>query len=148
MEGIERLVKTPLTSSEKKILRDKARTIYKEHHPHFAQLLDEKGPDLPIHHRRGLEYADLFPAENINEADNLIMLTKGVHERINRLWGKFRQARPQATAEDVEAVARIIDDRFKHWFNQPDVPSKAPYSLGEAEETALRQLQQLLPGLN
>lgn len=148
MEGLERLVKTPLDTTEKTKLRGEARKVYKRYHPQFAQALDTRGSDLPIHHRRGLEYAQLFPDEDINAADNLIMLTKDAHVCINRLWSKFRQARPQATAEDVEAVARTLDDRFKPWFNQPTAPSSVPYSLGEAEETALQQLQRLFPGLN
>lgn len=42
-------------------------------------LLDEKGFDLPIHHRHPLEYAHLFPEEDINARDNLAMahLTPG-----------------------------------------------------------------------
>jgi hypothetical protein len=42
-------------------------------------------------------------------------------------------------------MARIIDDRFKLWLNQPSMPVHVPYSLGKAAETALKQLQRLFP---
>ena len=148
MEALEQLARTPLDSSEKVRLRAEARKAYKRLHPHLEQALDAGGADLPIHHRRGLEYAHLFADEDINGAANLIMLTKDVHVRVNRLWSKFRQARPQATAEDVETVARTIDDRFKPWLNQPGALPNAPYSLDAAEEAALHHLRRLFAGLD
>jgi hypothetical protein len=146
MEGIEQLVKTPLDRDQKKKLRAEAREVYKRLHPRFARALDQKGADLPIHHRRGLEHAHLFPDEDINAAGSLFMVPREAHEHINALWTRFRQVRPDATAREVEAMARIIDDRFKPWLNQPSMPSHVPYSLDEATETALEQLQRHFPG--
>jgi hypothetical protein len=147
MEGIEQLVHTPLDRQTKNKLREKARDIYAQHHPDLANLLKAQGRRLPIHHRRPLEYAHCFPDEDINAANNLIMLPENVHNRINALWTKFRQARPHTTAAEVETVARTLDDRFRPWFHQPSEPRLAPYSLKEAEESALKQLQRLFPGL-
>ncbi len=147
MEGMERLIHEPLDERAKKLLRDRAREAYKRFRPEFAQVLTEQGSELPVHHRHSLEYAHLFPEEDVNAADNLIMLMRNVHERINAIWIKFRRARPQATAEEVEAVARIIDKQFKPWYHQPMSPAQVPYSLEEAEETALKQLQRMFPAL-
>jgi len=147
MEGIEQLVKTPLDGKSKNKLREKARISYKQLHPHLAKLIDEQGPNLPIHHRRQLEHAHLFPDEDINGADNLIMVTEKVHNRLNALWTRFRTARPQATADEVDKAARAIDGQFQPWYHQPGDPPHMPYSLKEAEETALEQLKSLFPNL-
>jgi hypothetical protein len=147
MEGMERLVQTPLDKDTKDQLRLRARGIYKRLHPHMAEALDQRGGLLPIHHRRPLEHAHLFPEDDINGADNLIMLTREAHDRINALWTKFRRARPQATAWDVEEAARAIDARFSPWYHRVDAPPQVPYSVKEAEATALTQLQRLFPGL-
>jgi len=147
MEGIEQLIRTPLDTNTKNKLRADAREAYKRLHPHLAQLMDRHRGLLPIHHRRQLEYAHLFPEDDINAADNLILVTSEVHDRINALWTKFRRARTQATAEDVERMARTLDDQFKHWYHQPREPPALPYSLAEAEQRALKQLRRLFPGL-
>jgi hypothetical protein len=47
----------------------------------------------------------------------------------------------------VEAVARAIDARFKPWYHHASEPQRVAYSLGEAEEAVLKQLQQRFPGL-
>jgi hypothetical protein len=147
MDDIERLVRTPLDTQAKKRLRADAREAYRRLHPELAKVLNEKGAELPIHHRRQLEHAHLFPEEDINSADNLAMVKDDVHDRLNSLWNKFRRARPQATAQEVEAAGKVIDDRFQPWYHQPSEPPHVPYSLKEAEETALRTLQRLFPGL-
>ncbi len=147
MEGMEQLVKTPLDKETKDLLRAEARRRYMVHFPHLAQALKEKGGALPIHHRRPLEYAQLFPDEDINAVDNLIMLTTEVHGRINGIWNKFRRARPQATASDVERVAQAIDTQFKHWYHQPTALPTAPHSLKQAEDATLTQLRQIFPDL-
>jgi hypothetical protein len=94
-----------------------------------------------------LEHAHLFPEQDINGADNLVMVMEKVHSRLNALWTKFRQARPQATAAEVDKAARVIDGRFQPWYHQPNEPSQVRYSLKEAEEVALEELQRLFPGL-
>jgi hypothetical protein len=147
MAGIERALRTPLNKEAKNKLRESARTAYKRAHPEFANLLDELGGELPIHHRRPLEHAHLFPLDDINAPERLAMVKRDVHDRLNALWTKFRQARPQATAQEVEKAAKTIDDSFQPWYNRPDAPRDVPYSLEEAEETVLKQLQQLFPGL-
>lgn len=148
MEGIEQLSSTPLDKEAKKILRRTARETYKKAHPELATLMDEAAEDLPVHHRRQLEHAHLFPDEDINAIDNLALVRKEVHEPISRLWQKFRRARPAATAREVEEATRIIDDQFKPWYNQPGASPQVPYSLRRAEDAALEQLRRLFPGVD
>lgn len=145
MEGLEQLVKTPLKRDEKDILRSSARAYYKKQFPELAQLMDEAGSALPIHHRCPLEYAHLFPSTDINAASNLAMVPGPVHRRINVLWDKFRQARPQPTAREVEETVRIIDDHFASWYHRASDPLAPP--LQSAEEAALAALRQRFPGL-
>ncbi|WP_224250047.1 hypothetical protein [Hyalangium gracile] len=120
MVGIERLIQEPLDRETKIKLRAKARQAYKTLHPELAELLEQRGALLPIHHRCPLEYAHLFPEKDINAAENLAMVTQNVHKRIDALWTRFRQA---------------------------SEPGHVPYSLKEAEEGALARLQRLFPGL-
>jgi hypothetical protein len=148
MESIEQLSTTPLDRDAKKLLRRAARETYKKSHPEFATLMDEAGVDLPVHHRRQLEHAHLFPDEDINAANNLVMVMREVHEPITRLWERFRRICPQATAREVDDAARIIDGRFMPWYNQLAAPPRVPYSLREAEEAALEQLRRRFPGLD
>jgi hypothetical protein len=77
----------------------------------------------------------------------LILMTREAHERVNALWIKFRRARPEATGQEVEAVARAIDEHFKPWYHHVSAPPQVAYSLGEAEGAVLKQLQQRFPGL-
>jgi len=145
MEGLEQLVKKPLTRDEKDLLRSSARAYYKKLYPELAKLMDEAGSALPIHHRCPLEYAHLFPSLDINAANNLAMVPGHVHKRLNLLWDKFRQARPHATARDVEEAARIIDGHFENWYHRASDPIGQP--LRSAEEAALAALRQLFPEL-
>jgi hypothetical protein len=147
MAVIEKALGTPLDAKTKEKLRIAARRAYKQAHPEFAQLLDARGFDLPIHHRRQLEHAHLFPLEDVNSPENLAMVKREVHERISALWSKFRQARPQATPQEVERAAQAIDGGFQPWYNRPETPPDMPYSIREVEEDVLKQLQQLFPGL-
>ncbi len=143
MQHLERLARTPLGDAEKQALRRVSRDSYKKLYPHLAELLDEKGPLLPIHHRRPLEYAHLFPTDDINAAENLAMVRKAVHDRINAVWTRFRQTRTGATSTEVEEVARIVDEWFKPWYHRIDDPPGVSYSLAEAEQQALKSLHQL-----
>jgi hypothetical protein len=147
MSGIERLIHEPLDRETKSKLRAQARQAYKTLHPDLAALLDEQGALLPIHHRCPLEYAHLFPDKNINAAENLALVTLSVHKRIDALWTKFRRARPAATAEEVQAASRVIDSHFGPWYHHTTKPTRVSYSLKQAEETALAQLQRLFKGL-
>lgn len=147
MEGLEQLIRTPLDRETKIKLRARARQAYKAAHPEFADVLDQRGVLLPIHHRRPLEHAHLFPEEDINASTNLVMVTQQVHQRLDALWTKFRRARPQATAREVDAVSRTIDQQFQPWYHRASPPPHTPYSLKEAEEAALDQLKRLFPGL-
>jgi hypothetical protein len=143
MQHLERLARTPLEDAEKQALRRASRDYYKKLYPQLAKALDEKGSLLPIHHKRPLEYAHLFPDEDINAAENLIVVRKVVHDRINAVWNRFRQSRAGATRGEVEEAARIVDECFKPWFHRIDEPPGVTYSLVEAEQNALKQLQRL-----
>jgi hypothetical protein len=147
MTNLEELIHTPLDDLAKRKLRGRARDIYMAAHPRFEQILKARGQALPIHHQCPLEYAHLFPERDINAANNLVMLTREVHERINAIWVQFRRARPQATAKEVETVARTIEERFALWYHQPQPPAQLPYSVQEAEEIVLKQLRRLFPEL-
>jgi hypothetical protein len=43
----------------------------------------------------------------------------------------------------VEEAARIVDEWFKPWYHRMDDPPGVSYSLAEAEQQALKALQQL-----
>ncbi|WP_309894978.1 hypothetical protein [Archangium sp.] len=102
---------------------------------------------LPIHHRRPLQYAHLFPADDINAAENLAMLQRYVHEEINFLWGRFRKARPNPTADEVRRTAEIIDGYFESWYHRVDDPPGLSRTAEEAREAALRELRSHFAGL-
>jgi hypothetical protein len=145
MERIELLVKTRLEPSEKNLLRRHARERYKKLHPELEKLLDEAGPAYPIHHRRPLDYASLFPDEDINAAHHLAMVRKVVHDHINRAWDRFRRLRPEPRADEVLKAAEAIDATFGDWYHRVGNPPVVKMSLAEAEQAALRALEQLFP---
>jgi hypothetical protein len=91
---IEQAVQQPLSDKSKREIRKAARDYYKELYPRFARILEDLGEKLQIHHRRPLQYAQLFPADDINAAENLAMLQKYVHQEVNFLWGRFRKPGP------------------------------------------------------
>jgi hypothetical protein len=144
---LEQVVQEPLNPNLKNKLRDQARDYYKELHPRLAGVLDELSDELPIHHRRPLQYAHLFPADDINAAENLATLRKYVHNQINFLWGRFRQARPNPTADEVRRAAEIIDGYFKPWYHRADEPPGLLRTAREAREAALHELRIHFPGL-
>jgi hypothetical protein len=145
---LEQVVQEPLGVDPKKLLRDEAREYYKELYPQFLKVLKDSGSKLPIHHRRPLQYAHLFPADDINAADNLAMLQKYVHQEINSLWGRFRKARPNPTADEVRRAAEIIDGHFEPWYHRVDDPPGLSRTAEEAREAALRELRSHFPGLD
>jgi hypothetical protein len=65
-----------------------------------------------------------------------------VHKHINAIWTKFREVHPNAAAQDVEQVVRIIDRHFEaRWYNRADLSEGDLSLLEEAREKALRELQ-------
>jgi hypothetical protein len=144
---IERAIQQPLSVGMKNSLRRDARGCYAELYPRFAELLRERGRDFPIHHRRQLEHAHLFPDEDVNAGENLAMVRKYVHEEINIVWGKFRRARPNPTADEVRRAAEIIDRQFEPWYHRVDEPAGLSRTAREAREAALRDLRNRFPGL-
>jgi hypothetical protein len=144
---LERLIQQPLNVNLKKELRREARKYYAELYPQFAKSLDELGEELPIHHRRPLQYAHLFAAENINAGENLTMLRRYVHKDISFLWERFRQARPSPTAVEVRRASEIIDGHFEPWYHRSDGPPGLLKTTEEAREAALRELRSQFSGL-
>jgi hypothetical protein len=145
---LERVVQEPLDTDLKRTLRDEARDYYKELYPRLARILKVSGEALPIHHRRPLQYAHLFPADDINAAENLAMLQMYVHQEINFLWGRFRKARPNPTADEVRHAAEIIDGYFEPWYHRVDEPPGLSRTTEDAREAALRELRNHFPGLD
>ena len=143
MRHLERLASTPLEDAEKQAIRRASRDYYKRLYPDLAKILDDKGSLFPIHHKRPLEYAHLFPAEDIGSAENLAMVRKAVHERINAVWNRFRQSHAGATRREVEEATRIVDEWFEPWYHRVDDPPGLTYSLMDAEQNALKALQRL-----
>jgi hypothetical protein len=143
---LEQVIQQPLNGGLKDSLRQEARAYYAELHPQFARILDELRAELPIHHRRPLQYAHLFPAEDINAAENLAMLRRAIHEEINLLWGRFRKARPNPTSDEVRRAAEIIDGHFEPWYHRVDDPPGLVRTAEEAREAALRELRSRFPG--
>ncbi len=145
---LERVIQQPLDDDLKRELRREARDYYATLYPQFAKALDALSKDLPIHHRRPLQYAHLFPDENINAAQNLAMLRNDVHKHINFLWERFRKARPNPTADEVRRAAEIIDRHFEPWYHRVDDPPGLLKSAQEARGVALHELQGRFPGLD
>ncbi|MFY0525221.1 hypothetical protein ACN28I_19435 [Archangium gephyra] len=145
---LEQAIREPLDTNLKDTLRADARGYYAELYPQFKKLLSEQGILLPVHHRRPLQYAHLFPDENINAAENLAMLQKYVHEEINFLWGRFRKARPDPTADEVRRATEIIDKQFEPWYHCAKDPSGLLKTTQQARDAALRDLRNQFPGLN
>ncbi len=145
---LEEAIQQPLSEHLRNSLRREAREYYMELYPQFAKLLEAQGKLLPIHHRRPLQYAHLFPDENINAAENLTVLQSYVHKEINVLWGRFRKARPNPTADEVRRAAEIIDRQFESWYHRVDDPPGLLKTADGAREAALRELRSRFPGLD
>jgi hypothetical protein len=143
---LDQVVQQPLDINLKNSLREQARNHYAELYPQFAKILDKQGTKLPVHHRRPLQYAHLFPAEDINAGEHLAMVQDYIHKDINFLWGRFRKARPDPTAEEVRRAAEIIDRHFEPWYHRAENPPGLLSTAEEAREAALRELRGQLPG--
>lgn len=144
---LEQAVQQPLGVGLKDSLRDDARAYYAKLYPQFAKSLDDLGSELPIHHRRPLQYAHLFPDENVNAAENLVMVRRYIHEQINFLWGRFRRARSNPTPDEVRRAAEIIDRQFEPWYHRVDSPPGLLKTAEQAREAVLRELRSRFPGL-
>ncbi|HYO59450.1 hypothetical protein [Archangium sp.] len=145
---LEQAVQEPLNVDLKNVLRQDARKYYTELYPQLAEILEKQGGNFPIHHRRPLQYAHLFPDENVNAGENLAMLQKYVHEEINFLWGRFRTARPNPTADEVRRAAEIIDRQFEPWYHRANEPPGLLKTAEQAREAALRELRSRFPGFD
>jgi|GEM_PF-851987 len=144
---LEQAIQEPPDVDLKKELRRDARAYYAKLYPQFAKILEKQSKDIPIHHRRPLQYAHLFPDENINAGENLVMLKEYVHKRVNFLWGRFRSARPSPTTDEVRRAAEIIDRHFEPWYHRADEPPGILKTADDAREAALRELRSRFPGL-
>ncbi|HEX5747347.1 MAG TPA: hypothetical protein VFZ09_13975, partial [Archangium sp.] len=144
---LEKVIQEPLDVDLKKELRKDARAYYARLYPQFAKILEEQSKELPIHHRRPLQYAHLFPDENVNAGENLVMLKEHVHKRVNSLWGRFRTARPNPTTDEARRAAEIIDRHFEPWYHRADEPPGVVKTVDDAREAALRELRSRFPGL-
>ena len=148
MARIEQLAKSPLGDGEKQGLRRAARESYKKLRPDLERSMDAYPDRYPIHHRRPLEYAHLFPAEDINAPGRLALVQDFVHARVSAVWTKFRGARRAAAPDEVETAARIIDSHFGSWYHRVDVPKGEKALVERAERAAIEALQSRFPGVN
>ncbi len=145
---LEQLVQKPLGRVEKDEFRKLARKQYKRLHPDMEKIMDSAPVIYPVHHRRPLQHAHVFPDEDINAAENLIMLRDLVHNRVNYIWARVREARSQLRAEEVEEVARVIDKYFeKNWYHRADVSQSEAELLDVARDAALKELRRMFPGM-
>ena len=145
---LDQAIQQPLSENLKNSLRKDARRYYAELHPQFAEVLRKRASELPIHHRRQLEHAYLFPDEDINAGANLVMVQNHIHKELNFLWGRFRKARPDPTADEVKRAAEVVDRHFEPWYHRAEDPPGLLNSAKEAREAALRELRSRFPGLD
>jgi hypothetical protein len=145
---LEQAIQQPLSDDLKDSLRQEARKYYAELFPQFAEILKTQGRKFPIHHRRPLEHAQLFPDEDINAGENLAMVQEYVHKKINSLWTQFRKVRPKPTADEVRQAAEIIDRQFESWYHRSVDPPGGLKTAEEAREAALSELRNRFPGLD
>jgi hypothetical protein len=144
---LEKLVDAPLSRDEKKRLRSVAREDFFRSHPELAkQLVNKDGKAYPVHHRRPLEYAELFPGEDINALMNLRAVDESVHARINTVWTAFRSVQGKFKAADVDEMVVIVDRHFGRWYNVIYEKNSAA-ALAEAEAAALAEVQSLVSRL-
>ncbi|NVJ22182.1 hypothetical protein HUW62_13240 [Myxococcus sp. AM011] len=148
MARIEKLASMPLELGEKHGLRKAARISYKRARPDLAPAMDAFSDRYPVHHRRPLEYAHLFPEEDINASSRLAVVQDFIHERVSRLWTKFRTAQRTATRDEVEAATRIIDSHFESWYHRVEVPRGEQVFIERAEQAALEALKSRFPKVN
>jgi hypothetical protein len=144
MNRLERLLRKPLSTSEKNELRRAARQHFERLHPNIHEAMSCLGP-YEVHHRRPLEYAHVFPSEDVNASANLKAVMKDVHQRIGGVWTEFRNIRGSPHADDVDAVADIVDRHFGRWYDQPHMSGELTSALDKAEEAARQELRRTFP---
>ncbi|NTX33909.1 hypothetical protein HUA78_05625 [Myxococcus sp. CA033] len=148
MARIEKLASTPLDFGEKHGLRKAARAAYKNVHSDLARTMDAFPERYPVHHRRPLEYAHLFPEQDVNASSRLAVVQDFIHERVSRVWTKFRTAQRTATRDEVDAATRIIDSHFESWYHRVEVPRGEQAFIERAEQAALEALRARFPKVN
>jgi hypothetical protein len=148
MGRIEQLARSPLDDGEKQNLRRAARDAYKKLRPDLERSMDTYPDRYPVHHRRPLEYAHLFPADDINAPGRLAVVQDFVHARVSAVWTKFRRARSAATPDEIETAAGIIDSHFGSWYHRVDVPKSEKVLVERAEQAALDALRSRFPEVN
>ncbi len=140
---LEDFIEAPLTSRDKKILRSAAREDFYGVYPELERLLvNAKGIPFPVHHRKPLEYAHLFPGVDINARSNLRAVDETVHSSINAVWTALRNAPVKVRADEVDEVVAIVDRYFGRWYNAPYERTTAS-ALAEAEVAAMEQVKKL-----
>jgi hypothetical protein len=144
MNRLERLIRTPLSTSEKNELRRAARQSFERLHPQLHAAMTRVGA-YEVHHRRPLEYAYLFPSMDINSAANLKAVGKEVHQHIGRTWTEFRNIRVNPTGDEVDAVAGIIDRHFSRWYDRPHALGDTAAELDHAMAAARQELRRAFP---
>jgi hypothetical protein len=142
MNRLERLLRTPLNEIERSALRDAARRFFQRSQPILEEAMRIKGP-YEIHHRRPLEYAHLFPVEDINAGANLKAVGKEVHQRISSVWTELRKYRSDVSRADVERVTSIIDEQFARWYEKPYAQGDSTAELEIAMSAAKQEVRSL-----
>jgi hypothetical protein len=144
MNHLERIIRAPLSISEKEALRGAARRYYKKFHTPLHEAMRLKG-SYEVHHRRPLEYAHLFPDEDINAPANLRAVGEEAHQHISTLWTEFRHARANASADEVKKMEALVDEHFRRWYDTPHAPGDSAAALSEAVNAARRELKKMFP---
>jgi hypothetical protein len=142
MNRLERLLKTPLSEAERSALRDAARRSFQRSQPMLEKAMITKGP-YELHHRRPLEYAHLFPEEDINAGANLKAVGKEVHQHISSVWTELRKYRSDIRRADVDRVTSIIDEHFARWYEKPYAQGDSTAELEVVMSAARREVRSL-----
>jgi hypothetical protein len=76
-----------------------------------------------------------------NAPGRLAVVQDFVHARVGAVWTKFRRAHKNATPDEVETAARIIDSHFESWYHRVNVPGSEQALVERAEHAALKALR-------
>jgi hypothetical protein len=147
LSSMEGRLRKPITDKyTKDKLRDWARQDYFElYKPQLAQALGKDRMGLyQVHHLVPIEHAHLFPTRGVNVAENLVGVPREVHSSLNAVWTLVRTNSKNASAKDVDAVARITRKHFGRWFDVVYDSSKSGAALASAEKAALKEVATML----
>lgn len=116
----------PLTTSEKTVLRDAARTKFARANPGYS-----KAWEVDIHHRIDLRFAHLFPRADPNRLANLAALQKGAHNIATQAGNAFVRGLGGRQPSQAEVMAHTLRvDRLIEAYlmraGTPKPPPKAP----------------------